>query len=69
MNLSSCPIANGSPFIPKTHFPSHWDSCGQTLPHTAGKALYFDNSSKEVEKSPFFMKDIKLGIFTETGQP
>ena len=33
---SSLPIATGSPLIPRMHFPSHWLSCGQTRPHTAG---------------------------------
>ena len=35
----SFPMLIGSPLIPLIHLPSHWLSCGQTLPHTAGREL------------------------------
>ena len=30
------PMPTGSPLMPRTHLPSHWVSCGQTRPQTAG---------------------------------
>ena len=36
---SSRPMATGSPFTPRTHLLSHWDSCGQTRPDRAGRAF------------------------------
>ena len=31
------PIATGSSESPTVQTPSHWFSCGQTRPHTAGR--------------------------------
>ena len=31
------PMATGSPLMPRTHLLSHWVSCGQTRPQTAGR--------------------------------
>ena len=39
-NLSSLPIATGSPLIPRTHLLSHWLSCGHTRPQIAGSAFW-----------------------------
>ena len=36
---SSLPMETGSPLMPRIHLPSHWLSCGQTRPQTAGSAL------------------------------
>ena len=35
---SSLPMETASPLMPRTHWPSHWLSCGQTRPQTAGSA-------------------------------
>ena len=32
-------MARGSNFFPMTQAPSHWSSCGQTRPVTAGRTL------------------------------
>ena len=69
INLSNFPIETGSPLIPNTHLPSHWLSCGQTLPQTAGKALYFATSFAASSNSPFFIYPIKLGMSIDTGHP
>ena len=37
--LQSVRCRPASPLMPRTHFSSHWVSCGQTLPQTAGSAL------------------------------
>ena len=31
------PMPTGSPLMPRTHLLSHWVSCGQTRPQTAGR--------------------------------
>ena len=38
---SSFPMETASPLMPRMHLPSHWVSCGQTRPQTAGSALDF----------------------------
>jgi hypothetical protein len=51
--LSSLPMATGSPFIPRTHFASHWVSCGQTRPQTDGRELVWEIVLKAPSVSPF----------------
>ena len=36
---SSLPMETASPLMPLMHLPSHWVSCGQTRPQTAGSEL------------------------------
>ena len=40
------PMATGSPLMPRTQFFSHWVSCGQTRPHTAGSEECCEIDSK-----------------------
>ena len=37
-NAPALPMETASPLIPRIHLPSHWLSCGQTRPQTAGSA-------------------------------
>ena len=67
--FSSFPIAIGSPLIPNTHFPSHWLSCGHTLPHTAGSELYLAISLAAPSISFSLIWLINSGIFIDTGHP
>src|SRR5471030_1127665 len=69
VNLSSLPIDTESPFIPKTHLPSHCFSCGQTLPQTAGSALYFATSFAAFSNFSSLTCEINPGILIETGHP
>ncbi len=69
VNLSSLPIDTDSPFIPSTHLPSHCFSCGHTLPHTAGSALYLAISLAAPSKSLSFNVAINAGISIDTGHP
>ena len=68
-NLSRCPIAMGRPFLPRTHASSHWLSCGQTLPHTAGSALSSRMMVAAPEVSPTATSSMKSLILMPTGHP
>ena len=62
-------MATGSPFFPRTQNFSHWSSCGQTRPQTAGRALSALIIRAAPMKSPSRMRRMNSGIFTSTGQP
>ena len=36
-NVRGCRWPRAAPFLPTMHLPSHWISCGQTRPQTAGR--------------------------------
>ena len=63
------PIATGSPFFPKMQTFSHWSSCGQTRPHTAGRPFVSFNFHAASIKCPSAISLINSGILTSTGQP
>ena len=63
------PIPTGSPLIPRTHFPSHWFSCGHTRPQIAGNAFSVVITSYAPSKSPAATFSINAGIGTLTGHP
>ncbi len=69
MNRSRCPTATGSPPRPRTHFSSHWTSCGQTLPARAGRSLSRYSSAAAWANRPWATKSRNSGIRTATGQP
>ena len=62
-------MPTGSPFFPLTQRASHWFSCGQTRPQTAGRELVRDMISYAFPKSPSLTCSIKRGISICTGQP
>ena len=66
---SSWPMATGSPFLPRTHLPSHWFSCGQTRPQTEGSRLASRMISRPPPKLPSRIFSMKPGMLMETGQP
>ena len=65
---SSLPIAIGSNFLPMTHEPSHCDSCGQTRPHTDGRAELRLMTRAASSKLPSATKCTNCGISILTGQ-
>ena len=62
-------MPTGSPFTPRTHFPSHCDSCGQTLPQTAGNDEDAEITRYAASKSPFFTSSMNSGMSIPTGHP
>jgi len=60
---------HGAPFTPRMHSISHWVSCGQTRPVTAGSALSPRRLSAAAAKLPSATKRMKRGMSTMTGQP
>ena len=62
-------MPTGSPLMPRTHLPSHWFSCGQTRPHTAGSAVEALSTSQAPSKSSAATRAIKAGMSIPTGQP
>ena len=68
-NRSSAPTASGSPLLPSRHSFSHWSSCGQTRPQTAGSAFFSRISRAAPAKSPAATSLTNPGMSTPTGQP
>ena len=66
---SSLPMATGSSFFPTIQSFSHWSSCGQTLPHTAGRLLRSFSLRAAPAKSPSAISAMKAGISISTGHP
>ena len=61
-------MATGSPFLPTTHPPSHWFSCGHTRPVMAGSALSSRIFAAAPRKSPAQISATISCILTPTGQ-
>jgi hypothetical protein len=63
-------MPTGSPLMPRVQTPSHWLSCGQTRPHTAGReedcAMHLIGALKILGRD-FCNKG--SGIWMLTGQP
>ncbi len=66
-NLSSAPMFIGLPFAFNMHAPSHWSSCGQTLPQTPGRLFFSLMTFIASSNFLFFMASINLGISISTG--
>ena len=66
---SSWPMATGSDFLPRTHLPSHWFSCGQTRPQMAGSMDSSRMMSRAPPKSSSRIFSMNLGMLMLTGQP
>ena len=62
-------MATGSPFFARTQSFSHWSSCGQTRPQTAGSALSVFRIRFAAATSPSLILRMNCGICTSTGQP
>ena len=63
------PMATGLPLRASTHTPSHWVSCGQTRPHTAGRAVCSLSLSAAATGSPLEICQMNAGMSMLTGQP
>jgi len=62
-------MPTGSPLIARTHFASHWLSCGQTRPQIAGRLFVSRITSYAFSNSPSLTSPMNFGICTLTGQP
>ena len=62
-------MATASPFLPSTQPRSHCSSCGQTRPHTAGRALVCFTVRMPAANSPSATYPTNAGMSTPTGQP
>jgi hypothetical protein len=68
-NRSRRPIATGSHFFPRMQSFSHWSSCGQTLPQTAGRQFVSLIFRAAPRKSPSATSWTKPGMSKSTGHP
>jgi len=68
-NLSRRPMATGAPFLCSRHSTSHCSSCGQTLPHTAGRQFFAFRILMAPLKSSSAIHFTNPGISISTGQP
>ena len=68
-NLSNLPIDTASDFIPSIHTPSHWLSCGHTLPQTAGNELLLAITLAAPSISSSLIFVINPGMSIPTGHP
>jgi len=62
-------MATGTNRVPREHFSSHCDSCGQTRPQIAGNGLAERRILAAPGMSPAAIKCMKSGIGILTGQP